>query len=300
MTGKGLGPGIQLQWLPILPPLRSQATPLATHRAAAGQMPMPLIDRALVGPRSIAPARIPGVWAFAPTGELGTSTAVVSERRAVVAPGALTETAKAITRFNGISWAGRLAANGHRDTAILIPRGTDLDKPIEIMVLFHGNGGTAASYTKWMGPYITKLPQHGRNAIVVIPTVGVRKNWMSPQAGESLIGVQDQTVVVAEQLTGRHLKIGSYTVAGFSGGGLPIATAAKAGELRAQHINLFDSTYADWGDVAVRLRQLGATVNAFYTEHNRERAERLRGIPGVSVEASTTDHGGTLVKYFYR
>ena len=96
------------------------------------------------------------------------------------------------------------------------------------------------------------------------------------------------------------LRIGSYTVCGFSGGGMPVANAARAGQLRARQINLYDATYADWGDAAVQYRHSGARVKVFYTAPNRARAERLRGKPGVTVEASPTDHGGTVEYFFFR
>jgi hypothetical protein len=226
---------------------------------------------------------------------------IVTGRRTSVAAEAGTKTATSINHFDGIAWAGQTTGNGQRDTTVLMPIGLDLSRPIEVITFFHGNGGSAAASTRELKALVAKLPAHGRNAIIIIPTTPANKrDWMAPSHGESLTGLQDEGVRIAGQLAGHAVTVGSYTVEGFSGGGMPVATAAKAGQLRASKINLFDSTYGDWGDTAVKLRQPGAKVNVFYTEHNRERAMRLEGKPGVTLEESTTNHGGTPGKYFFR
>jgi hypothetical protein len=243
---------------------------------------------------------------FQPTISTGPSvgvaaTGLVTGQQKVVTAGVQAATANAISNFHGLAWAGLAAANGNRDTTVLVPQGVDLSKPVEVIVYFHGNGGSSAASTKELRSLIEQLPAHGRNAIMVIPTTPANKaTWMSPTKGESLTRLQDEAVATVSQMTGRQVRVGSYTVEGFSGGGLPVATAAKAGQLRANHINLFDSTYGEWGDITVRNRQPGATVNVFYTDHNRERASRLRGKPGVTLEASRTNHGGTPGMYFFR
>lgn len=259
-------PGRGVRWLPLIP-MEAPPAPAAT--------PAPRPDHLSL--------------ASAPAG-----------RRAAVTADVSLALAKAVERFDGLAWAGKLPANGNREAAVLIPRGTDLGRPVELFVLFHGNGGTVASYTKWLAPTVAGLPAQGRNAVVVIPGGGAKASWMVPGKGESLVGVQDQALAQAKRLAGRPLRVASHTVAGFSGGGQAIAQAATAGELRADKIVFFDATYGDWGDTAARHRRPGARVDVFYTEHNRLRAERLRGLAGIHVEASTTDHGGTLVKYFYR
>lgn len=122
---------------------------------------------------------------------------------------------------------------------------------------------------------------------------------MNPRNGESLTQLQDQAVVEAERLSGHRIQVGSYTVSGHSGGGKPMATAAQAGQLRASHVNFFDASYGDWLDTVVRNRQAGTTVNSFYTEHNRERSQRMAGRQGVHLEATRVSHGQVPGTFFY-
>jgi hypothetical protein len=226
---------------------------------------------------------------------------VVTGPQTVSAPGVQTVTAGSLAGFNGLAWAGLTEGNGNRDTTVLVPKGVDLSRPVEVIVHFHGNGGSAAASTKEFKGLIEQLPAKGRNAIYVFPTTAANKrDWMSPAKGESLTRLQDEAVATVSRMAGRQVQVGRYTVAGFSGGGLPIATAAAAGQLRADHINFFDANYGEWADTAIRNRQPGATVNVFYTEHNRERAERLQGKANVTVAAAGTSHGGTPGKFFFR
>lgn len=228
-------------------------------------------------------------------------TGLVTGRQRVITTDVQPATAAALDSFNGVAWAGLAKANGKRDTTVLVPKGTDLSKPVEVIVHFHGNGGSAAASTKEFAKLIEQMPSHGRNVVFVIPTTPATKaNWMNPAKGESLTKLQDEAVAKISEMTGRSITVGSYTVEGFSGGGLPVATAARNGDLRANKITLFDSCYGTWADDTVKAMAPGTTVNLFYTEHNRERASRLKGMAGVTVEASKTNHGGTPGMYFFR
>jgi hypothetical protein len=250
--------------------------------------------------RPKAPVTFPSTSDVASTDGVSPS-GMVTGRQRVITTNVQPATASALDSFNGVAWAGLAKANGKRDTTVLVPKGTDLSKPVEVIVHFHGNGGSAAGSTKEFARLIEKMPSKGRNVIFVIPTTPANKaTWMSPAKGESLTKLQDEAVAKISEMTGRQIEVGSYTVQGFSGGGLPIATAARADDLRANHINLFDSSYGEWADDTVKAMAPGTTVNLFYTEHNRERASRLKGKPGVTVEASTTNHGGTPGTYFFR
>ncbi|MBV8063044.1 MAG: hypothetical protein JOY51_05580 [Nevskia sp.] len=223
---------------------------------------------------------------------------VVEQPRAVVEGKVPAALAEAVNRYDGLAWAGRLSANGNRDVAVLVPRGSDLARPLELIVFFHGMGGDAAIYTGWMGRFALQLPAHGRNAIMVLPT-GPHDydRWMSPRYGEYLTHLQDQATAAASRLAGRPLVIGSYTVEGFSAGGAPVANAALSGQLRAQRINMFDASGAE---IVARHKPRGATLNVFYTRANDYVVRELKGMKGITLEQVPGEHGEVPERAFFR
>lgn len=203
---------------------------------------------------------------------------------------------RSLQGFSGTGWAGTMASNYGQEATILIPSGFNPKQPAELIVFYHGMSGSAAESTNRLKTLIEGLPKQGRNALVVIPSWEAKAD----KAGHNLQSLQNETQAKAEELLGQKLSINRYTVQGYSRGGLPIAQAAQTGQLRAQHIVLFDSTYGSWGQAIVNGRQSGSTVQVFYTGHNALRAGKLKGKPGVTVEASGTSHSGTPIKHFYR
>ncbi|PIQ27914.1 hypothetical protein COW36_08865 [bacterium (Candidatus Blackallbacteria) CG17_big_fil_post_rev_8_21_14_2_50_48_46] len=191
------------------------------------------------------------------------------------------ESYQALQTLPGKHWLGKMPANGNREVAVMIPQGTDLSRPVELVYFFHGHNGTIAKSLadpqKGLGSEITHMAQEGRNRVWVIPQGPPKErdfSWMNPLNKESMTEFQTQTLAELQQLA-PGLIIGQTTVKGHSAGGLPLMNGAAHG-MQADRIEFLDASYGSWASETWRKQK----------QTNPALEMRVVYIPGTSTEAN--------------
>lgn len=227
-------------------------------------------------------------------------------------PGVSAATRSALESIPGSSWAGKLASNGKREAAIILPKGFDASKPAEVVYYFHGhNGKIASSLTdpqKGLAGSLAELAQK-RNIILVIPQGPPKEldySWMNPANKESLLSFQQDTLAKIQQMA-PGVQIASVTLKGHSAGGLPLlnglSEAAKKGGLRVDRVDFLDASYGNWASASwQKLKQLNpqAAMNVVYIPGTKTQSDALslKNKAGVSLQISKVDHGQVPKTFF--
>jgi hypothetical protein len=227
----------------------------------------------------------------------------------IIEKGVSLENTNAIKKFEGKTWLGKLDSNSNRDVAIIIPKGVDYTKPFEIMYYFHGHNGkldrilTEPNYG--LEKNIKDMPKD-KNVIIVIPQGPPKSQdftWMNGKYGEDMTKFQDDTMNIVKNKLGVNAYISSVTVQGHSAGGRPIMNAANQGKLRADKIDLLDSSYGTWATQAYdSYKKVNPNVkfNVVYIPNSQTQADalRLKGKDGVTLHQSKVDHSSVPKKFF--
>jgi hypothetical protein len=206
---------------------------------------------ATAGPLTLTPAA-PAKASFDPTPQ-------PSAPAHIVAPGVDPATAKRLETgpMAGCkTWVGPLPGNGGHQTAIVVPPGVDLTKPVKVITYFHGHNQSIARNILGNDPpsirdAMLKMAKE-QNAVIIIPEGTFPGSpVMVPSGGAkpvSLRRIQDEALGQLKQnWAGKDVSVASWIVAGHSGGGRPINEALADKTPGAEpHINeayYFDATY---------------------------------------------------------
>lgn len=227
----------------------------------------------------------------------------------IIEKGVSSENINAIKKFEGKTWIGKLPSNSNRDVAVIIPKGVDYSKPFEIMYYFHGHNGKLdkilADPNKGLEKNIKDMPQN-KNVIIVIPQ-GPPKDkdytWMNNKNGEDMSKFQSETINVIKNKLGINPFISSITVQGHSAGGRPIMNAALQGTLKADKIDLLDSSYGTWASQTYdSYKKINPNVklNVVYIPGTQTQSDALslQGKQGVTLYKSKVDHGSVPKTFF--
>lgn len=181
-------------------------------------------------------------------------TSVISEKKATFDPSVSERTKTALNQIDGVCWAGKVASNGNRETAVIFPKGVDLNKPVEVIYFFHGDGGNIHDSIMPPTPPLFEGGKHGfkgeieklgkeRNAIFVFPEAP--KKWkLDPKMNMAAFQKEMTEKIMS---INPETKIGSINVKAFSGGGYAVYKAATEGRLTADRVDLLDASYDPWG-----------------------------------------------------
>lgn len=232
-----------------------------------------------------------------------------NQNLSIIENGVSLENINAIKKFEGKTWLGKLPSNSNRDVAVIIPKGVDYSKPFEIMYYFHGHNGKLDKIltdpNKGLEKNIKDMPKD-KNVIIVIPQ-GPPKDkdytWMNNKNGEDMSKFQDETINVVKNKLGINPYISSITVQGHSAGGRPIMNAANQGTLRADKINLLDSSYGTWASQTYNsYKKVNPDVkfNIVYIPGTQTQSDalNLQGKQGVTLYKSRVDHGSVPKAFF--
>lgn len=195
------------------------------------------------------------------------------------------ETQQAVAQIPGSHWIGRLSGNQNRETAILIPSGVDLSRPVEVVYYLHGHHGTVAKSLAdrqtGFGAEITAQAQAGRNRVWVIPQGPAKEQdytWFNPKYQGSIQRFQEHAEAQLQTLA-PGLKIGRVIVMGHSAGGRAI--------LNASYGSWASATWANQ-----RRRNPALEMNVIYIPGTptAKDALQLQGQPGVQLIRSGVGH----------
>ena len=224
-------------------------------------------------------------------------------------------TKNTLNSIPGICWAGKLPSNGNREVAIVIPQGTDVTKPVEVMYYFHGLHGKISKSLDnpdtGFKSELVNMAKEGRNVVFIMPqgpAAEANAKWMNPKFGENMQKLQDETTQIINQRLNPNIKTGSITVKGHSGGGEPIKNAADSNTLKADKIHFFDASYGDW---ASRTYNKMVTTNpdidmkVFYLKNTGTEADSLRlknkkGVELIGTTPGPTAYHGLMPKKFFQ
>lgn len=227
----------------------------------------------------------------------------------IIENGVSIENINAIKRYDGKTWLGKLSSNSNRDVAIIIPKGVDYSKPFEIMYYFHGHNGKLNNILSepnyGLEKNIKDMPKN-KNVIIVIPQGPPKSKdftWMNGKYGEDMTKFQNDTINIVKNKLGVNAHISSISVQGHSAGGRPIMNAANDGKLRADKINLFDSSYGTWATQAYNNYKKvnpNAKFNVIYIANSPTQADalRLKGQEGVTLYQSKVGHSSVPKTFF--
>lgn len=219
-----------------------------------------------------------------------------------------TDAKQAVMNFPGRHYLGKLAANGNREVAILVPPSTDLSRPLEVMYYFHGHGGRIASAlehpSKGFGDKLQSMAQNAaRNLVYIIPQ-GPPKDkdatWMNPANGESIQDFQTDTEALLSRLNqGSTVDISSRTALGHSAGGLPLMNGMRNG-FDLNRMVFLDGSYGWWATAAYQAaqdRQMALEMHVIYRPGTSTETDALRLKGKVNLLPSSISHGA-IPKYF--
>lgn len=184
------------------------------------------------------------------------STNQIDKKELIADPGVSERTKSALSQIDGVCWAGKPVSNGNRETAVIFPKGLDLNKPVEIIYFFHGDGGNIHDSIMPPSPPAFAAGKHGfkdeieklgkeRNAVFVFPEApGKWKN-------DPKMNMEEFQKEMTEKIKSLQPKanIGSVDVKAFSGGGYALYKASAEGRLKADRVDLYDASYNPWGVV---------------------------------------------------
>lgn len=274
----------------------AQAPSLPTHDVWSGPTGRPRLVpmQELLGHSDAPPAPTPVVASPARSG-------VQTE------PGVSAATAKAIASVPGQAWAGKLASNGHREAAILMPQGFDPSKPTEVIFYFHGHGNTISGVLTnkdfGLGDKMSEMAKT-RNLVFVVPQGPPAERdstWMNPKNKESLSQFQqDIFTQIAKMAPGTPIQ--SVTLKGHSAGGLPLLNGATAGGIRADKVDFLDASYGYWASETYnQLKKHGQhpplSVTFIPGTKTEEDASRLKGAAGVTLKRASVGHSAVPRTY---
>lgn len=133
--------------------------------------------------------------------------------------------------------------NRHRDTIIYIPNNINLEKPVDIILFFHGLGGFGERDFKTRILRHTKLfEQLQANYIIIIPEMPWSMNTTTPRSRQGrvflksnqfsdLFNASIQKVCRTFYISHSKFKIGSAILIGHSAGGSTLKAISKSGSL---------------------------------------------------------------------
>lgn len=219
-------------------------------------------------------------------------------------------TQKALNTLPGTHWAGKLASNGNREVAIVVPPGIDRTKPIEVVYYFHGHGGIVGNSLsdpkRGIVDGMNALAKQGKNVVFVVPqgpSVKMSYTWMHPKHNENMATFQQETLDLIRTKLGVATPIEKVTVKGHSAGGQPIMNAANAGTLSANRIDYLDASYGSWASQTYKnfvKTHPGTEFNLVYIPGTATAsdASKLKNLAGVTLLKSGVGHGDVPHAFF--
>jgi hypothetical protein len=227
----------------------------------------------------------------------------------IIEPGTAIENINALKQFPGKQWLGKLASNGNREAAVIIPEGVDYNKPFEVIYYFHGHDGKI-SRSLTDGNYglkedIKNMAKE-RNIIVVVPQGPAKPQsdtWMNGKNNEDMQQFEQDTLNIIKERLDPRVQIGSITVKGHSAGGQPIKNAANEGKLTANRVDFLDASYGTWATQAYNnliIKNPETKFNLFYIPGSQTQADALslRGKKGVTLTKANVDHSSVPKTFF--
>lgn len=182
--------------------------------------------------------------------------------------------------------------------AIFIPRGFRADRPVDVVIHFHGWGNSVAG-TLQRFAVIEQFTASGRNAVLVVPE-GPREasdsggGKLEDPGGFARFIAEIQSALTTTVRLGSNLPIGKIILSGHSGGYRVMAAIVERGGLseKIREVWLFDALYAEsdkflkWADHPSR-RLLNIYTDGGGTKDNTEAMMKLlseRGTPYLRTE----------------
>ena len=220
----------------------------------------------------------------------------------IVEPGVSAKTADAVKQIPGQNWAGKMASNGNREVAVMVPQGVDVTKPVEIIYYFHGNYGTIAgnladpaakdvNYPVGLKDPIKQMAKDKRNFILVMPQGPANEydyTWMNGDYKEDLSKFQDESLKVIKDKLKINPTIESVTIKVHSAGGRVAMNAANDGKLKADRIDFYDASYGKWA-TSVYQNYISANpdskFNIYYVPGRETQTDALslKNKPGINI-----------------
>lgn len=208
--------------------------------------------------------------------------------------------------FEGKAIVENFSGNSGRPVGILIPKGTDVSKPVEMVYQFHGDNcekfGQDVRADQALQLVMNEASQVGRNVVVVYPlgpdynkNNSPKQQWMGAGSKDNMSQLHSQ---VLDQVFDRPVQVSKIIVKGHSAGGEAIMNTAKAGFV-ADRYDFMDASYAGWASTTYNLamknaeplkKKLEFNVFALAGTGTDKGARVLAGKPGVNVEWENPKH----------
>lgn len=219
-------------------------------------------------------------------------------------PGVKADTLDAVKAIPGRHWLGKLPSNGQREVAIMVPQGTDLSKPVELVYYFHGHHGTIAKGLADPAKGFAAELQSGGNRVFVIPQGPPKERdytWMNPKNNENMADFQAASEKLLRETLAPGLQIDKVTLKGHSAGGRALMNGANSG-MKADRMDFLDASYGSWATSAYQAQrktnpQLDMRVVYIPGTQTAADALKLKHKPGITLHTSAVGHG-SVPKHF--
>jgi hypothetical protein len=170
----------------------------------------------------------------------------------------------AIKSIPGTHWLGFMKSNGNREVAIIIPEGTNMKKPFEVVFYLHGlyypaygTGsihGAIADKNYGFASKVNEIAKN-KNIVLVIPQGGAIKTkneaykWFNnTDEGGNFYKFKKEVEENIKKIS-PSIKINKFTIKAHSAGGCAVMNASKNGDLKGiDRIDFLDASYGNWAN----------------------------------------------------
>ncbi len=218
--------------------------------------------------------------------------------------------------FDGQTIVRNLPGNGGRPVGILVPKGTDLTQPVEMIYQFHGMNcekfGQDWHATEALDIFAKAVSATRGNVVFVYPLgpeyrlkYPPKKQWFGQGSGDDVNKLHEDVLgIIAER---SPVQVAKVIVKGHSAGGQALRNMSRAGFI-ADRYDFEDASYGSWASEVyadvMKNKPEGKQVefNIFARKDTMAAADAyaMKGKLGVKVEWAHKEfsHPGMVAAYF--
>lgn len=227
----------------------------------------------------------------------------------------------AIKKIPGTYWLGFMESNGNREVGIIIPDGTDLNKPFEVIFYLHGLNypeygtgtlnGAIMHKNYGFSEEVKKLAKN-KNIILVIPqgpSITPNDNnkaytWFdNSKNGGNFMNFKNKVEKNIKEIA-PSIKIESFTIKAHSAGGYAVRNASQYGYLKdISKIDFLDASYKNWAEETYNnyiKDNPNGKLNLIYipNTYTQTGACKLQNKKNVNIIKANNDNHFTIPKNF--
>lgn len=218
--------------------------------------------------------------------------------------------------FDGQTVVRNLPGNGGRPVGVLIPHGTDLNKPVEVVYQIHGMDcekfGQDPDANEALGIFAKAVSATRGNVVFVYPLgpeyrlkYPPKKQWFGDGSGDDVKKLHAHVLGLLSPTN--PIEVTKVTVKAHSAGGQAVRNMSKAGFV-ADRYDFEDASYGSWASEAYSYvtknaskdKQVEFNIFARKDTLTAANAHAMKGKPGVKVEWAPKEayHPGMVTAYF--